>query len=119
MREISFEAWDDLNKVMHRNVSFSNGVWYRGTFGSPDFEVLGAYPMIKPRQATGLKDRTGKEIYEGDVLSGGYIVEYKNDCFVVEENKDDWSSLKYVLHYNPEMEVIGNIYENPDLIKQA
>ncbi len=68
-------------------------------------------------QYTGLKDKNGKEIYEGDVLSGRYIVEYKNDCFVVQEHTNDWSSVHYVLHHNPEMEVIGNIYENPELLK--
>ena len=68
-------------------------------------------------QFTGLHDKNGKEIYEGDILqytdnfnrpiTG--VVQYLGNGFWIEE-KDE-------THYMPnDREVIGNIYENPELI---
>lgn len=74
-------------------------------------------------QYTGLKDKNGKEIYEGDILNSGHhknVVVFDNGMFMwageplaLDMNEED----RYKV-YLPEKwaEVIGNIYENPNLL---
>lgn len=81
-------------------------------------------------QYTGVDDKSGTPIYEGDIVKGmclGYyddeefkdVIEFRNGsfCFSKEKWKDgtyDWYSLE---NYDSEdLEVVGNIYENPDML---
>ena len=117
MREIKFRAWDKQNKNMEEvdllgsNVlHIKNSKWEN----IEDFEVI---------QYTGLKDRKGKDIFEGDIVAEGtinYVVAFYAGAWRLKQNIDGdtwWKSLyRYVANFR--VEVIGNIYENPEFLKE-
>lgn len=131
MREIKFRVLDkDLNKFISpyaANVRLeleTGSIYYNGTDLSEYYELL---------QYTGLKDRHGVEIYEGDILThDGYEngvckhttsrdVESERDsfisCFGIECCRGYFRSFCNVYDPTRFMSVIGNIYENPELLK--
>lgn len=129
-REIKYRAWDKKNKEMYTLITLQ---WletlYIGGIGEFSEVMCEVDDTIALMQYTGLKDKNGKEIYEGDVLQhkttlgpNGPEVNYHKEVVIWGEG--EWLSGKLALNANlfvegqgDYTEIIGNIYENPELLK--
>ena len=115
MREIKFRAWDFYEKEMYSADKCKVNAWL------PNGSSCLLYPKghekefqlrLEFMQFTGLKDKKGKEIYEGDTDKKRGVCKKK---FYVFENEDGFECL--VSNITNDIEIIGNIYENPELLK--
>ena len=120
-REIKFRAWD--GKRMLKAHTINDFVWM-ACCGGGDSDAS-PYTDTQFMQFTGLKDKNGKEIYEGDILKStpGWATFFIDDKrehisvveFVGSGFKGNYSGTLYNLDRldMAYTEVIGNIYENP------
>lgn len=133
MNNLKFRAWNKKLKLLgdvsyidfnSKKIIYHNGfVNYYVNF--EDVEIM---------QSTGLKDKNGKEIFEGDIINCGYLFngspfdeldEYEEEKGVVKfvncgfniKFKNDTNLFIDIMESCEDIEVIGNIYENKELLR--
>ena len=113
-REIKFRAW----------VESTLGD-YMAIQGTPDLETLESFmyhysDCKNLMQFTGLLDKNGREIYEGDINSYGYVIKYcEKKALFGEYGTRDKKNYDVLMSYpmnSIDMIILGNIYENPELL---
>ena len=137
MREIKFRAWDSKAKVMYQDVSILS-MKARSTLliDGDSVHIRPDSPKCTLMQYTGLKDKNGVEIYEGDIFVVRSL--HDGDEYVWNQTRHneggegaipqevEWDEKlcrfqfgdSTRILYNPyDFEVIGNIYENKELLK--
>ncbi len=129
-REIKFRAWDKNDNEMRYDAQDTYDYIVNNIMEDCFGDVLKS-ERYEVMQYTGLKDKNGKEIYEGDVVKmhGWWNAfgpaGYDSDITVVEFDEEvcgftpmcNYDCDCGVYHNASDLEVIGNIYENPKLIK--
>jgi len=136
MREIKARVW------FYDGEDLSTGEWYTLEHAMLEQFVIVEGDELRPFDEcsiivffTGLKDKTGKEIYEGDIIQdssgghpyeivdsfGSFSIRWKKCCKVCASGYGTHGTLHEYLVCRPEedagVEIIGNIYSNPELLK--
>ena len=123
MREIKFRAWlKDEKKMIDvkaidwdengdiLSINYPSGKAYSG-YDKDNIELM---------QYTGIMDTNGVKVFEGDIVyvDGDDIgvIEYKSGCFYVRSN--GYEGTFYNNYFGYDVEVIGNIYKNPELLEK-
>jgi uncharacterized phage protein (TIGR01671 family) len=133
MREIKFRAWDRFEKkfifspFLKTGDSSCDWIVFLHHQLQPEEYDLGKLVFNNPHnrerfeimQYTGLHDKNDKEIYEGDLVkyqNDVYKVDFEYAGFSMTNVKEGVYSYPYLYSHTINIEVIGNIYENPELL---
>ncbi|WEZ69948.1 YopX family protein [Bacillus altitudinis] len=126
MRESKFRVWDENAQEMVYEVGLTpEGIPYSIPDHAEASDQFDYYPSCHKMQFTGLKDKNGDEIYEGDIVRGSLRLHDDVDPIIREVCMQNgcymfgvWNAHEY-FNKHQHIKVIGNIFQNPDLLEEA
>ena len=116
MRKIKFRAWQRVTRIMFYNIEKGTGEFD----GNPPFADYLENKNMIVMQYTGLSDKNGKDIYEGDTViwdDGQYDIVFSSQdgSWILKDDRKDWECPSLYGISSPKqsrIEIIGNIYED-------
>jgi len=127
-REIKYKAWHKIRKELYQVYGFSEDYVFKNTLdGTGNDGVPDKIEDCILLQYTGLKDKKRVEVYEGDIVvcifydcnnvyNDLFKVIYVAPSFKLEAVKSYMGETGALIYLFRDLEVIGNIYENPELL---
>lgn len=161
IREIKYRIWsNDYNKYIESYANTHEETFGEGRYGYEGYHLalrpngklydadvgidypgtLSEIPTLnwedesennEVEMSTGLKDKNGKEIYEGDIVKARWYraknarldtkgeVKFADGWFYIDDDPDGQDRLGVPVHNCYSIEVIGNIHENPELLEKG
>ncbi len=128
MRKFKFRVWDKESKKF---LKIGRGNNFDLIFSGKSWEAVADWEnktKIILQQFTGLFDKKGSEIYEGDIIlsdknqpyANTWEVIFSEGCFSLidaKRNGDDYGVFTRAIRDVKNYEIVGNIFENPELLK--
>ena len=119
-----FRAWDkelqtmlDVSLIDFKKRVLVGEHW---KFGETNFM---SFDEIELMQSTRLKDKSGKEIFDGDILGTkdgllNGIIEYREDLGMFVNSLIRYNNFERLCNVASDREIIGNVYENPEILEE-
>lgn len=125
MKRLKFRLWDTKDRRWHMHPKNIAVTGEGNLIKRVMFEGWQETEGYIPSQYIGLEDSKGKEIYEGDILKTNYeltleiVYSQRHSAFMCKRSDDSGESLRYCYDalYLGWHEVVGNIFENPELLE--
>lgn len=110
MRPIEFRAFNtEINKMLDWRMC-------RASYGTDALFIRPEYYSLKVMQYVGLKDKNGTKIFEGDIIFDSHVVVFENGMFLHRSPNRELHMFGG-WHDQESCQVIGNVFENPELLE--